>query len=96
MTTERIEEIQKQTAYPDSISVQKALLQVWNECEQDKIKVGLSSETCDARITKYVNTLDTPRGQDQFTHDTAFVKGAIWMREFISELLGENQIKQTT
>jgi antitoxin component HigA of HigAB toxin-antitoxin module len=35
MTTDRIEEIQKKTAYPDSISVQQALLQVWNECQQD-------------------------------------------------------------
>ena len=34
MTSERIKEIQQQTAYPDSISVQQALLQVWNECEQ--------------------------------------------------------------
>ena len=35
MTTERIKEIQKQTAHPNSISVQQALLQVWNECEQE-------------------------------------------------------------
>ncbi len=35
MTTDRIEEIQKKPAYPDSISVQQALLQVWNECQQD-------------------------------------------------------------
>ena len=34
MTSERIKEIQQQTAYPDSISVQQALLQVWNECSQ--------------------------------------------------------------
>jgi hypothetical protein len=34
MTSERIKEIQLQTPYPDSISVQQALLQVWNECEQ--------------------------------------------------------------
>jgi len=34
MTTERIKEIQSKTAYPDSISVQQALLQVWNESEQ--------------------------------------------------------------
>jgi hypothetical protein len=34
MTSERIKEIQQQTAYPDSISVQHALLQVWNECSQ--------------------------------------------------------------
>jgi hypothetical protein len=34
MTSDRIKEIQSKTAYPDSISVQQALLQVWNECEQ--------------------------------------------------------------
>ena len=31
MTSDRIEEIQKATAYPESISVYKALLQVWVE-----------------------------------------------------------------
>ena len=36
MNTERIKEIQKETAYPESISVQQALLKVWNECEQEK------------------------------------------------------------
>lgn len=36
MNIKRIEEIQKETAYPDSISVQQALLKVWNECEQEK------------------------------------------------------------
>jgi len=34
MNTERIKEIQKETAYPNSVSVQVALLKVWNECEQ--------------------------------------------------------------
>ena len=38
MTTDRIKEIQSKTAYPDSISVQQALLQVWNECEQEQNK----------------------------------------------------------
>ena len=39
MTSTRIRQIQEQTAYPDSLSVQQALLKVWNECctqEQDK------------------------------------------------------------
>ena len=36
MNIKRIEEIQRETAYPDSISVQQALLKVWNECEQEK------------------------------------------------------------
>jgi len=38
MTTERIKEIQAETGYPDSVSVQQALLKVWNECEQDIVK----------------------------------------------------------
>lgn len=38
MTTERIKEIQSNTAYPDSISVQQALLQVWNECKNTPVE----------------------------------------------------------
>ena len=38
MTTERIKEIQAETAYPNSTSVQQALLKVWNECEQERVK----------------------------------------------------------
>lgn len=34
MNSDRIKEIQETTAYPESVSVQQALLQVWNECEQ--------------------------------------------------------------
>ena len=35
MNSDRIEEIQSETAHPDSVSVQQALLKVWNETEQD-------------------------------------------------------------
>lgn len=35
MTADRIKEIQDQTAFPDSVSVCQALLQVWNECQKD-------------------------------------------------------------
>lgn len=35
MTADRIKEIQDKTAFPDSVSVCQALLQVWNECDQD-------------------------------------------------------------
>ena len=34
MTSDRIKQIQEATAYPNSVSVKQALLQVWNECEQ--------------------------------------------------------------
>ena len=36
MNIERIKEIQQETDCPESISVQQALLKVWNECEQEK------------------------------------------------------------
>ena len=45
MNTKRIEEIQKETAYPDSISVQQALLKVWNECEQKTSSISAMTKT---------------------------------------------------
>ena len=36
MNTERIREIQNETACPLSRSVRQALLKVWNECEQER------------------------------------------------------------
>ena len=44
MNTKRIKEIQSETAYPNSISVQQALMKVWNECEQDKNKQSTIKE----------------------------------------------------
>lgn len=38
MTVERIKEIQQTTPYPNSISIYSALMQVWNEVEQEKDK----------------------------------------------------------
>jgi hypothetical protein len=35
MDSNRIKELQEETAYPHSISVYKALMQVWNECQQE-------------------------------------------------------------
>lgn len=53
--------------------------------------VRLSSDVCDAKITKYADTLDIPEGQDQYTHDTAFINGAIWMREEIGKLQTQDE-----
>lgn len=44
MTSERIKEIQEQTAYPDSLSVMLALKQVWNECEQEQLAIQRVSQ----------------------------------------------------
>ena len=38
MDSDRIKELHEQTAYPESVSVYKALLQVWNECQQEHNK----------------------------------------------------------
>ena len=44
MTTDRIKEIQNTTGYPDSVPVQQALLQVWNEVAQEsnQVQAGVS------------------------------------------------------
>ncbi|MFS0489922.1 hypothetical protein [Leadbetterella byssophila] len=38
MNSNRIREIQQKTAYPNSISVYQALMQVWNECKSKENK----------------------------------------------------------
>ena len=60
MNTKRIEEIQKETAYPDSISVQQALLKVWNECEQEKVvnKNDLLPDVSNRFIRVWLNILN--------------------------------------
>lgn len=40
MNTDRIKEIQKETAYPESVSVQQSLLKVWNETEQEQLRIA--------------------------------------------------------
>ena len=40
MDTDRIKEIQQETAYPESVSVQQALLKVWNETVQEQLRIG--------------------------------------------------------
>ena len=50
MNLDRIKEIQRETAYPESVSVQQALLKVWNECKQEQLRlhdvVGQSEQLC--------------------------------------------------
>ena len=51
MNSDRIKEIQQTTAYPDSISVKQALLQVWNECEQEKLESSSPRHVEDDLVT---------------------------------------------
>jgi len=48
MDTDRIKEIQQETAYPQSVSVQQALLKVWNEMEQEQLRIGAVSGQLEA------------------------------------------------
>ena len=50
MNNQRIEEIQEETAYPDSISVQQALLKVWNETKQSNKKWKYLADKRQARL----------------------------------------------
>jgi hypothetical protein len=62
MTSERIKELQLETAYPDSLSVKTALLQVWNECEQELRKELYSdSDMTDYALYILNNDVITPR-----------------------------------
>jgi hypothetical protein len=40
MNTDKIKEIQQETAYPESVSVQQALMKVWNETEQEQLRIA--------------------------------------------------------
>ena len=60
MTSERIKELQEQTAYPESLSVYNALLQVWNECEQEK-QLILNGSSLELK-NKCTHTLDNIKG----------------------------------
>ena len=70
MTSERIKEIQQRTAYPDSISVQQALLQVWNECIQSP-QQEISDEEIGIAAADPVN--------DGYS----FIEGAKWYRRHL-------------
>jgi len=52
MNSERIKEIQAQTGYPESHSVQQALNQVWNECTQD------NTVMCNGIVKEHQNKID--------------------------------------
>jgi hypothetical protein len=63
MTSERIKEIQLETAYPNSVSVQQALLKVWNECEQAKQRREKTAEL----VKKCQERMKSIRDKNYFT-----------------------------
>lgn len=61
MNSERIKEIQAETAYPQSRSVHQALLKVWNECEQKQERM-YSEEEVEDLIYKVCGTVARLQG----------------------------------
>jgi UTP-glucose-1-phosphate uridylyltransferase len=56
MNTDRIKEIQQETAYPESVSVQQALMKVWNETEQEQLRIN-ETEQEQLRIAAVIKSL---------------------------------------
>lgn len=59
MNTNRIKEIQQETTYPESVSVQQALLKVWNETEQEQLRIGAVSVSLLERAASLVGNPGT-------------------------------------
>lgn len=62
MNSDRIKEIQKATAHPESQSVKSALLQVWNECGQEY-------EAEKKQLQQQINQLNLDKTMLQEKHD---------------------------
>lgn len=59
MTSDRIKEIQQTSAYPDSRSVNQALLQVWNECDQEaNLRLSEQKEKHDKEMEEALTWID--------------------------------------
>ncbi len=73
MNTDRIQEIQKETAYPDNISVQQALLKVWNETGQEYQNQS-AIDIIEKRIGYFTGILNKPSDDDFYLSLISFVK----------------------
>ena len=62
MNTERIKEIQEETAYPESVSVQQALLKVWNETEQEQLRIAAVISRLKTDLDKWIDGSEKASG----------------------------------
>jgi hypothetical protein len=83
MTSERIKEIQEQTAYSESVSVMLALKQVWNECEQEQLAIQ--------RVSKALPSNDLANWTLRNGWTYNFCDGKWWQLQE-----SQNYIKKTT
>jgi hypothetical protein len=95
MTTDRIKEIQSKTAYPESVSVQQALLQVWNECEQEQLRIANVSKSLPTEDAKFIYSLlpdwvknKAPERLDPTMYGTLSKEGDDEIQERVKQILG--------
>lgn len=72
MNIDRIKEIQQQTAYPESVSVQQALLKVWNETVQEQLHIASVSLPDSDEIRMKARELDE-KDFDQWWWETVYM-----------------------
>ena len=68
MDTDRIKEIQHETAYPESVSVQQALLKVWNETVQEQLRIGDVNQQRE-QLLAFCDHLNTYAGMEEIRFD---------------------------
>ena len=68
MDTDRIKEIQQETAYPESVSVQQALLKVWNETVQEQLHIGDVNQQRE-QLLAFCDHLNTYAGMEEIRFD---------------------------
>jgi hypothetical protein len=75
MNSDRIKEIQEATAYPNSLSVKQALLQVWNECAQEYA----------SQFTAQVSDEDIEKMAENFAQTCLFSSHHIYDKRSVKE-----------
>lgn len=81
MNTERIKEIQERTGFPNSVVIQQALLQVWNESVQENKWKPISSAPKDGTyIMLLMNSgyTSTPYAVIIAQYDKSYPRGTTW------------------
>ncbi len=86
MNIDRIKEIQQETAYPESLSVQQALLKVWNETVQEQLRIGavIKSLPNDDKVKAHIDTLPY-YGTCTTEYNEGFEDGVKWLKEQLAK-----------
>jgi DNA-binding winged helix-turn-helix (wHTH) protein len=88
MTPERIKEIHSLTAYPESISVRQALLQVWNECEQDNKELRGEVRKLREGLEEMISTIERNAVDNRATIENVKLWAKSWREELLTETEG--------